>query len=85
MQPRDFEIPPIPLKALRKGQIVYDLVYRPVETRLLAAAKDAGAEALNGVGMLVHQGAAALKKWTGVEAPIVVMERAVLQGPDGIG
>ena len=85
MQPNDFETPPIPLKALRKGQIVYDLVYRPVETRLLAAAKEAGAETLNGVGMLVHQGAEALKQWTGVEPPIVVMERAVLNGLDGNG
>jgi shikimate 5-dehydrogenase len=59
--------------------LVCDLVYNPVETPLLRLAKEHGAPTLGGLGMLVHQGAAAFAMWTGSEAPIDVMERAALQ------
>ena len=78
MHPQESDIPPIPLDALRKGQIVYDLIYRPRETRLIAAARAAGADTLNGVGMLVHQGAGAFRIWTGIPPPVDEMERAVM-------
>lgn len=55
---------------------VYDLVYNPPETRLLAQARAAGARAVGGLGMLIHQGALAFKMWTGVTAPIEVMRIA---------
>lgn len=55
---------------------VYDLVYNPLETRLLAQARAAGARAVGGLGMLIHQGALAFKMWTGVTAPIEVMRAA---------
>jgi shikimate dehydrogenase len=67
---------PLPSGALRPGQVVVDLVYEPVETGLLAAARAAGATAVDGVGMLVHQAAHAFRWWTGVDAPVAVMERA---------
>ncbi|MCD6290498.1 MAG: shikimate dehydrogenase, partial [Anaerolineae bacterium] len=47
--------------------VVMDLIYRPEETRLLTQARQAGCQTLNGVGMLVHQGAAAFRRWTGTE------------------
>ncbi len=53
-----------------------DLVYHPVETPLLTAARARGARAIDGVGMLVHQGALAFRLWTRVEPPIDVMNRA---------
>ncbi|WP_342304002.1 shikimate dehydrogenase [Methanolobus sp. ZRKC5] len=59
---------------------VFDIVYNPLETRLLKEAKKAGAKAVSGEMMLVHQGAEAFRIWTGVEPPVDVMKRAVLEG-----
>jgi len=63
--------------SLKQVRAVYDMIYRPAETKLLAAAKIAGCQTANGVGMLVHQGAQALEIWTGRPAPVAVMWRAV--------
>jgi shikimate dehydrogenase len=57
--------------------LVMDLIYRPQETLFLARARTTGARTLNGVGMLVHQGAAAFRRWTGVEPPVDVMANAL--------
>ena len=56
--------------------LVCDLVYNPLETPLLRLAQARGARTLNGLGMLVRQGAAAFTLWTGREAPFDVMNRA---------
>lgn len=61
------------------ASVVYDLVYNPLATRLLKLAKASGARAVDGLGMLVHQGALAFKQWTGVEPPIDVMYTACLE------
>jgi len=61
----------------REGQTVYDLVYNPAVTRLLQLASVDGATVIGGLGMLIHQGAIAFEKWTGEEAPVDVMRRAV--------
>jgi shikimate dehydrogenase len=55
---------------------VYDLVYNPAETRLLTQSSAAGAAAIGGLGMLVHQGALAFKLWTGQTPPTEVMRIA---------
>ncbi len=57
--------------------LVYDLVYRPRRTRLLAQATAAGCRTLDGLGMLLHQGAASFELWTGQRAPIAVMRAAL--------
>jgi len=62
---------------LHEGQVVFDIVYNPPETPLLKAARSAGAKTIDGVAMLVHQGAKAFELWFGVEPPVDVMERAV--------
>lgn len=62
---------------IRAGQIAVDLVYAPAVTPFVAAAAGAGAVALGGMGMLVHQAAIALRKWTGEDAPVQVMWRAI--------
>lgn len=69
---------PWPLSSLHSGSVVIDLVYRPAVTPLLRQAAAAGVRHLNGVAMLVHQGAAAFSMWTGRAAPVEVMRRAVL-------
>ena len=63
-------------EALRSDQVAYDLVYGP-ETPFLAAARAAEAQAHGGLGMLVHQAAAAFSRWAGVEAPVGVMRDAL--------
>lgn len=62
---------------LRGGQVVVDLVYHPRETPLLAAARAAGAQPVDGLGMLVHQAALAFERWTGRPAPVEAMREAL--------
>jgi shikimate dehydrogenase len=69
--------------SVHRGQVVVDLVYHPRRTPLLAAAEAAGAQAVDGVGMLVHQAALAFRWWTGVEAPLDVMRAAALDALGG--
>jgi len=66
----------VPAEVLRPGMLVYDLVYLPIETRLLREAQQARARALGGLPMLVYQGAASFKIWTGLDAPTDVMMAA---------
>jgi shikimate dehydrogenase len=73
----------VPAEWLRPGQLVCDLTYNPRRTALLRAAHLAGATPLEGTGMLVHQGALSLEKWTGQPAPVEVMRRALLQALEG--
>jgi len=67
------------LFSLNQTRAVYDMIYRPAETKLLAAAKAAGCKTANGLGMLLHQGAKAFEIWTGQAAPLAVMRRALEQ------
>ena len=69
---------------LSKFRIVMDIVYAPLETRLLREAKLAGCTTIDGLQMLLHQGAAQFEIWTGAAAPLEVMrdalERALVVG-----
>ena len=69
---------PVPRERLGAGQVVVDLVYHPLVTPLLAAAREQGAVAVNGLGMLLHQAAIAFRLWTGEDAPLAAMSAAVL-------
>lgn len=71
---------PIPREVLRESLTVFDAVYNPIETKLLRDAKSVGARTIDGVGMLVNQGAISFKLWTGVNPPKEVMRRAVMEG-----
>jgi len=55
---------------------VFDLVYNPLETRLLRQARESGARAIGGLEMLVRQGALAFEIWTGETAPVKLMQAA---------
>ena len=77
MKPRS-DTSPIPPKLLRSNLSVMDIVYNPLETRLVKDAKGAGAKIVSGVEMLIYQGAAAFEIWTGKSAPVGVMRKTVL-------
>jgi len=65
-------------RVLPGSKVVFDAVYRPRETRLLAEAKRNGSEAIYGEEMLLHQGMAAFKLWTGKDAPEKAMRKALV-------
>lgn len=69
---------PVPAERLGAGQLIVDLVYEPMQTPLLEAARAAGATPVGGLGMLIHQAAHALQTWTGEEPPREVMSAAAL-------
>jgi shikimate dehydrogenase len=64
---------PLASRLIPKDALVYDLVYNPSKTPLLKMAKAAGAKTIGGLPMLVYQGAASFKLWTGREAPLDIM------------
>jgi shikimate dehydrogenase len=65
------------IKKLTPGAIAYDLIYTPSPTKFLSQAKERGAIAIDGLEMLVQQGAAALKIWLQQDVPVDVMRKAL--------
>ena len=61
---------------LRPGQVVVDLVYHPLRTAWVEAAAAVGAQAIDGLGMLIHQAALQQQRWTGVVPDTSVMRIA---------
>lgn len=83
MRPRDHS--PLPASAFRPGQAAYDLVYVVPRTPFMGNAESAGAACANGLGMLLHQGAASLSLWMGREPDVEIMRRTlagILYGKD---
>lgn len=74
----NFDESPVPSRLLRSDLTIMDIVYNPLETRLIKEAKTVGANVINGVEMLIYQGAASFELWTGKSAPVDVMRKAVL-------
>jgi shikimate dehydrogenase len=68
----------LPHPELHDGVLVVDLLYRPAVTPLLQAARDAGAAAYGGLGLLLHQAALSFELWTGLEPPMPVMSAAAV-------
>jgi shikimate dehydrogenase len=63
---------------LEAGTVVMDTVYNPLKTRILRDAEKAGCHTIDGVAMLVHQGALQFEMWTSKKAPVEIMRRVVL-------
>lgn len=68
---------PVPAELLHGDLAVLDAVYSPLRTKLLRDAADAGATTVDGAWMLLYQGVAAFERWTGVDAPVAAMNRAL--------
>ncbi len=75
MHPNEDETP-VEASLMHEGLTVMDIVYNPLRTRLLKEAESAGAKTIDGLGMLVYQGAASFEIWTGITPPIETMKRA---------
>ncbi len=67
----------VPATSLHSDLVVMDAVYRPLETRLIRDAKASGALTIDGVWMLLYQGAESFEIWTGKDAPVEIMNEAV--------
>lgn len=67
------------MQGLKKGAIAYDLIYTPNPTQFLQQAKQQGAIAIDGLEMLVQQGAAAFKIWLGQTPPVDIMRQSLQQ------
>lgn len=78
MQP-EIQLSPVPQTILSRFQVVMDIVYAPLETRLLREAKAAGCLGINGLEMLLYQGVAQFELWTGKAAPVELMRQKLYQ------
>ncbi len=74
----EIENSPVEDTVLPQFQVVMDIVYAPLKTRLLATAEQAGCEIINGLEMLLYQGVAQFEMWTGEKAPVDIMRKALL-------
>lgn len=70
--PEESPLPDFEFSALSPSALIYDMVYKPAETRLMRDARAAGLRAENGLGMLAHQARLAFLAWTGVDVPVRV-------------
>jgi len=69
----------VPAELFRDGQAVFDVVYNPIETKLLSDAKSRGLIAVSGVDMFINQAAMQFEHFTGVKAPIEEMRRVLME------
>lgn len=76
MTPMDAETPVKDVAAFHKDLVVCDIVYNPIETRLLKEAKAAGCKCVGGKGMLLWQGVSAFKLFTGQDMPVEEVKAA---------
>jgi shikimate dehydrogenase len=68
----------VPLDGLRRDAVVNDIVYAPLETRLLATAKQMGCTTVDGLGMLLHQGVPGFERWFGIRPDVDDATRAAV-------
>ncbi|RLI23033.1 shikimate dehydrogenase, partial [Candidatus Bathyarchaeota archaeon] len=76
MKPNE-NLSPVSPNLLKPDLTVFDLVYNPIETKLLKDAKKVGAKVVDGLSMLLFQGAAAFSIWTDRDPPLKVMREAL--------
>lgn len=69
----------VPAELFRPGQVVFDIVYNPLETKLLADARSQGLRVISGVEMFINQAVLQFERFTGAAAPVEVMRRVVLE------
>ena len=78
MHPKE-DISLVPPSLFRPGQVVFDIVYTPLETKLLTDAKAKGLQTISGVEMFVNQAVLQFERFTGAQAPVEVMRSVVME------
>jgi shikimate dehydrogenase len=78
MHPRE-GVSLVPAGLFRPGQVVFDVVYTPLATKLLADAGSRGLQTISGVEMFINQAVLQFREFTGVDAPVEVMRRVVME------
>lgn len=78
MHPRE-GVSLVPPELFRSGQVVFDVVYTPLETKLIADAKARGLLTVSGVEMFVNQAVMQFERFTGEKAPVELMRRVVME------
>ena len=68
---------PVPEDLFRKGMVVMDAIYNPLETKMLKDARTMGCTTIGGLEMFIHQGASQFHLWTGLKAPLKIMRDAL--------
>lgn len=68
---------PVPEHVIEQEMVVMDIIYNPLETRLLRIAKVRGCTAISGIQMFLHQGAEQFRLWTGIDPPLGVMSHSL--------
>jgi len=69
----------VPVGLFRPGQSIFDIVYTPLETRLLADARSRGLTVISGVEMFINQAVLQFQHFTGIDPPVEVMRRVVME------
>ena len=69
----------VPVDYFSSGQVVFDVVYTPLETKLLADARSRGLKVISGVEMFINQAVLQFRHFTGVDAPVEVMRQVVME------
>ncbi|MCP4265209.1 MAG: shikimate dehydrogenase [Candidatus Brocadiaceae bacterium] len=73
----DVDNTPVPKNLLKEGMIVFDAIYNPIETKLLADAKERGCQTINGLSMFINQAAEQFRLWTNIDPPLELMSNVV--------
>lgn len=77
MKPNETQTPIQDFSAFHDDLAVYDVIYNPRETKLIQIAKEKGLKTVNGLGMLLYQGAYAFELWTGKKMPLEIVKPLV--------
>ena len=79
MAPKVDDMVPVCIDALQPHHLVVDLIYNPLETKLLRLAREQGAQTASGLGMFIYQGVLAFEKWNGVRPDTASIEEQLIQ------
>ena len=79
MAPKVDDMVPVCIDALQPHHLVVDLIYNPLETKLLRLAREQGAQTASGLGMFIYQGVLAFEKWNGVRPDMASIEEQLIQ------
>lgn len=79
MYPNMDAMVPIRIDALTAQHLVVDLIYNPLETKLLRMAREQGAQTASGLGMFIYQGVLAFEKWNNVRPDVTEIEALLIE------